>query len=1222
MVRKYGSDRVAQIITFGTMAARAAIRDVGRALSMPYGDVDKVAKLIPAELHMTIEKALTGASDLKELYVKNPEIKKLIDTAAALEGMPRHASTHAAGVVITRDPLTHYLPLYKASDGPVTTQFPMGTVEALGLLKMDLLGLRTLTVIADALRAIVEGRGEPVDIDRIPLDDTHTYEMLSRGETAGVFQLESSGMRSILRELKPEVFEDIVALVALYRPGPLGSGMVDDFIKNKHGLKKVKYLHPRLEPILKDTYGVILYQEQVMRISSDLAGFSLGEADLLRRAMGKKKAEIIAGLRSQFIEGALKNGVNEEISGQVFDLMEYFAGYGFNKCLSGDTEVVGFHGQSKKIKDLYESGENFKVVTMDDNLKLISGEISDIYENGVKDVYELRTRTGRTIKATENHRFLSYEGWKPLKSLENGVHIAVPRYIPVESDKFMPRHELAVLAYVLSEGNTCHPCTFYYYTNSKAELQDYLQYLCKFKNTKATVVQRNDKYEVHVVNEVKGSKQVNEAKHFIKEMGLQWKKATEKFIPEQVFELNNDDIAFFLGKLWVGDGCIGYKSNQVYYATSSEIFANQVQHLLLRFAIKSTIHIKKFKYRNSIRVGFTVNVTGYDSLQKFADLVGSHLVGQRAEDLAKLVADHPYINNCLPATMARGSSDLVPYGVFTLLRREIEKKQGQHTLKEMAHQMGISERNFWAVNKKIKKGYRRETLKLVAEHLQSEPLSRIACSDILWDEIVSIEWAGQEMTYDLTVNGTHNFVANNIIVHNSHSAAYALVSYQTAYLKANYTLEYMAALLTSIKDNTDKVAVYIEECRRLGIVVLPPDVNESRESFTVAGNKVRFGLAAVKNVGGGAVESIIRVRRQGPFKSYADFCRRLDTKVVNRRVLESLIKCGAFDSLGHRRAQLMAAVEWGLAVAQKSQRERENGQISLMDFFAGSEDTAEIDLPDVPDYSEEDKLALEKETLGLYISGHPLSRYRAVLSDLVSVAVAEIAELPDESELVIGGLITGVKKINTKKGDTMAFLNVEDLTGTIEVVVFPRTYQQFRHYLNVDVVVRVRGRTSKSEEESKVLAEEVAPLDSFLGGELHLKLEGLEIPVLEQVQLILNNHSGSSPVILYMGNGKKVRAGEQHRVDLGAALLKRLEEFLGPARVKVKRDYNTLAKGNGGPAPGSGVEPQAGKAQGEAGVKPPPAEAGSEPGGPAARTTSPLTAKSRKAKTYFSLLDL
>lgn len=723
VVQKYGIDRVAQIITFGTMAARAAIRDVGRALGMPYGDVDRVAKLVPAELHVTIEKALIDAHELKEMYDQRPEVKKLIDTAAALEGMPRHASTHAAGVVITKEPLTHYLPLYKAANGPLTTQFTMGTVEELGLLKMDLLGLRTLTVISDAARLIAEGTGEELDIDRIPIDDRTTYEMLSRGETVGVFQLESSGMRSILRELKPEVFEDIVALVALYRPGPLGSGMVDDFIKSKHGIKKVKYLHPKLEAILKDTYGVILYQEQVMRIASDLAGFTLGEADLLRRAMGKKKPEIIAGLRSQFIEGARNNGIDEKTAGQIFDLMEYFAGYGFNK---------------------------------------------------------------------------------------------------------------------------------------------------------------------------------------------------------------------------------------------------------------------------------------------------------------------------------------------------------------------------------------------------------------------------------------------------SHSAAYAMVSYQTAYLKANYPLQYMAALLTSVKDNTDKVAAYIEECRRLGIEVLPPDVNESRENFTVAGNKIRFGLAAVKNVGLGAVESIIRAReKDGPYSGYADFCRRLDARVINRRVLESLIKCGAFDSMGNRRAQLMAVVDEGLGLAQQSQRERENGQLSLLDFFGDSaRESASINLPDVGEYPEDELLALEKETLGLYISGHPLSRYRDELNRLTTASAAEVSEMPENSEVVLGGLVAEVKKINTRKGDTMAFFTLEDLTGTVEVVVFPRHFIQHRMLIRVDEVVLVKGRTSKSDEDvKKIIGEEISRLDRHLRGELHLKIDSVDSLLLDQVQIILSGFKGESPVFFHFEKERKViKAGEKFQVDLSSPAVARLQDLLGHDRVKIRKN--------------------------------------------------------------------
>lgn len=350
VVGKYGADHVAQIITFGTMMARAAIRDVGRVLGMPLSTVDKIAKLVPEEVGVTLEKAISGSPELGQLYEQDPDVRHLLDLAQAIEGMPRHASTHAAGVVISRDPLTSYVPLQKNGDS-VITQFPKETVEDIGLLKMDFLGLRTLTVIGDTLDMIKKQQGVSLDPDNLPLDDKQTYELLGTGEATGIFQLESTGMRRILKSMKPQRFEDLIALVALYRPGPLGSGMVEDFISCKNGETEVTYMHPVLEPILNETYGVILYQEQVMQISSDLAGFSMAQADSLRRAMGHKKPEVIAGMRSEFIEGAKERSVDPKLAGQIFDLMEKFAGYGFNKSHSTAYALIAY--QTAYLKTHY-----------------------------------------------------------------------------------------------------------------------------------------------------------------------------------------------------------------------------------------------------------------------------------------------------------------------------------------------------------------------------------------------------------------------------------------------------------------------------------------------------------------------------------------------------------------------------------------------------------------------------------------------------------------------------------------------------------------------------------------------------------------------------------------------------------------------------------------------------------------------------------------------------
>lgn len=342
LVEKYGHDKVAQIVTFGTMAARAAIRDVGRVLDIPLSEVDKVAKMIPNELKITLESSLEKNKDLRELYNTKDEIKKLIDIAMKLEGMPRHSSTHAAAVVISPGSIDNFLPIKIESEGNLTTQYNMTTVEELGLLKMDLLGLRTLTVIGDAVKKIKENRGIDLDIDTISLDDQKTFDLLGSGKTSGLFQLESKGMQNIIRNLKPDSIDDIIALVALYRPGPIGSGMIDDFVNRKHGKIDESYLHPLLEPILKDTYGVILYQEQVMRIAKDLAGFTLGEADNLRKAMGKKIASILEKNRQQFLDGCKKNNINEKLAEEIFTLIEYFAGYGFNKSHSAAYGILAY----------------------------------------------------------------------------------------------------------------------------------------------------------------------------------------------------------------------------------------------------------------------------------------------------------------------------------------------------------------------------------------------------------------------------------------------------------------------------------------------------------------------------------------------------------------------------------------------------------------------------------------------------------------------------------------------------------------------------------------------------------------------------------------------------------------------------------------------------------------------------------------------------------------
>lgn len=729
VVSKYGKENVAQIITFGTMSAKAVIRDVARVMGFSYTEADRIAKLIPNDLNIKLSRALEQEPELMEMYKSDKRVTKLIDTAFVLEGLTRHASTHAAGVVISPKPLVNYLPLFKIGDGPITTGYPMGALERIGLLKMDFLGLRTLTVINETTKIIKRTRDLDIDIENIPADDKKTFQLLSNAKSIGVFQLESRGMRDLLKKLKPTTFEDIIALLALFRPGPIGSGMVDDFIKRKHGHTRVKYDHPLLEQILKPTYGIILYQEQVIQIVNKVAGFSLSQADILRRAISKKAPEVIQKQRKLFVEGCVKNGIPINIADKIFSHIEYFSGYGFNR---------------------------------------------------------------------------------------------------------------------------------------------------------------------------------------------------------------------------------------------------------------------------------------------------------------------------------------------------------------------------------------------------------------------------------------------------SHSAAYAMISYRTAYLKANFHIEFTAALLTSERDNTDKVVLYIDGAKNMGIEILPPDANESYSHFTVVGNSIRFGLTAIKNVGQLAVDSIVEARKKhGKFKTLYDFCEHVNLRLVNRKVIESLIKCGAFDSFGLHRSQMFAMIDHALDVADILQKDRDSGQLSFFDTFE-SDDTFKKEFQQVPDIKEWPKsqlLVFEKALLGFYITGHPLAIYEKALKMLTRYNTATLGKLVDGQEISIGGIITKVKFTFTKKtSEKMAILILEDLKGTVEVLVFPRTFKQAGKYIAGDAIVFIKGVVNLREDTPKIIAGEVLPLDEARKKYVHamsirLYTTGLEKKTLHQLNEIIKRYKGNVPIYLNFTTQDKrqlqLSTGRDISVLPSDELIEEIEGLLGQGCVRM-----------------------------------------------------------------------
>ncbi len=728
---KYSKDNVAQIITFGTMMAKAVIRDVGRVMAIPYGEVDRIAKLIPTELEITIDTALEREPELKALYKTNPQVTQLIDMSRILEGMTRHASTHAAGIVISERPLKEHVPLFKTGDGQISTMYSMESLEKIGLLKMDFLGLRTLTVIEDTIKIIKRIHKKDIRWQEIPLDDSKTFELLSKAQSIGVFQLESSGMRDILKKLKPDTFEDLIAILALYRPGPIGSGMVDEFIKRKHGQIPIVYDHPLLEPILKDTYGIIVFQEQIMKIANALAGFSLAAADSLRRAISKKKEDVMNEARADFVNGCVSHKIDKRIADKVFNFIAHFAGYGFNK---------------------------------------------------------------------------------------------------------------------------------------------------------------------------------------------------------------------------------------------------------------------------------------------------------------------------------------------------------------------------------------------------------------------------------------------------SHSAAYAMISYRTAYLKANYSVEFMTALLSSEKDNTDKVVLYIDEAKRISLKVLPPDVNESFPQFTVvAQDTIRFGLAAVKNVGQTAIDAIIQGRiKKDRFKSFHDLTESVDLRVVNRKVLESLIKCGAFDTMGIFRSQLFAILDQALAIGGEVQKDRESGQKSFFDVFQGEEVFQKKihNIPSIPEWSDQERLAYEKEMLGFYVTGHPLDRYRKELKSYSTISTGTANQRRDGEEIVIGGLVSKLKFTVTKKNnEKMAIVGLEDLKGSIDLLVFPKTFKSCGHHLVKDAILFFKGNVDKKEQDPKILVSEITPVQEvhkkFMRS-IHVRLvtAGMGDQTLKSLQETLAQYPGSVPV--YLEFVEKGAISSQMLVDRtlfvrpDENLVQSLQQMLGEEAVSLK----------------------------------------------------------------------
>jgi len=1231
VARKYGVDSVGQIATFHQLKSRSVIKDVARAMGMPAVESQRIANLIPAKgpgIMYSIPESLEIEPKLKAAMNGDPTINELITQAQRLEGLTRHAGMHAAGVVISEGALWEHVPCFK-NDEQVVTQYDKDDVEKAGLVKFDFLGLKTLTVIDIAERLVnqrpdMEGEG-PLVMGKVPLDDTKTYELLQSGDTTGVFQLESSGMQQLFRDLRPSSFEDIVAAVALYRPGPLGTGMVKDFVDCKHGRKPIAKMHDLVDEVLKPTYGVIVYQEQVMQIAQRLAGYSLGGADLLRRAMGKKKVEEMAKQKTVFVEGALKKDVTQDDAERIFGLLEYFAGYGFNKCVHGDTRIIDADtGQPTTVQRLFDNRRPMRVHALGPDGRLKKRRVLDVVHNGEKPVFELVTALGHRIVATGTHRFKTFDGYVPLSELSVGDRVAAPRRLPVTGVRAMEPHELIVLAGLIAEGNTCHPTCLYFYSNDEDHVDDFARAVSAFPDTVARVAERGHRREVCVstgtdTRFAKGSRPGNApqaepqttaglrsgAFRWAESLGLLGRRAPDKRVPEIVFGLDDDLVAFFVGRLWAGDGFIaGAGGNHVpSYATSSQGLARDVQQLLLRLGITSGVHEKRFKYRGEERPGFTVHVLGDGMVRRFFERIAPHCVGR--DDQVALLEGH-----LASRSDDRSSKDTLPAEVRAWVR-EAKIRSGM-TWGELEATSNHSMREMTGTGSANKRGFRRSTIADIASSLDDSRLAEAASSDVFWDTVVSITPAGVAPTYDLTVEEDHNFVADGLIVHNSHSAAYALLTYQTGWLKAHYPVEFLCALLTADRDKTDKVVRIIAEGRAWGIEILPPEVNESKVDFTVVyddeavatlaashadgngeapkrrrragqkfydalGPKIRFGLGAVRGVGESALEAMLEARADGPFDDPFDLAQRVDVRRLNKGVFEALVQCGAFDASlekrGVSRAEAFASIDRIVERGRSASRDRECGQTNLFGLFQAQAPTggpennaAEYARGEPWDLAE--TLKREKQSLGFYVSGHPLDRYGVELSRFDVVPVKELAAMDPWSRVRVAGTVEGYRERLFKSGDKIAFFVLEDLSGGVEAKVRSKTLARVGEVLSSGEPVMVNGKLQfpMSEDddgprEPTLLVDEVIYLSDAIRAEtrsvaIRLDPERANPGHIQRLGSILQSSPGNCPVqlIITTEDGAEAVLAVQNglRVEPSDTMLASLERLFGAAVAELR----------------------------------------------------------------------
>ena len=1057
---RWGRDRATMVSEVICYRGKSALREVGKVFGLSLEQIDRLSGTIT---HW--DSAEVSDSRLAEMGFDSSDsrLRQSVMLARAIEGFPRHLSIHVGGFVLSARPLHEVAPIEPARM-PERTVMPWDKddIEALGFFKIDVLGLGMLTAIRKCLALIWQDGGlgsgqrsstststsagfDPIQsLARVPPEDPTVYDLCSRADTVGVFQIESRAQMAMLPRLKPRRFYDLVVEVAIVRPGPIQGGMVHPYLRRRNGEEAVVSPHPSLWPILERTLGVPLFQEQVMQIAIVGAGYSGGEADQLRRDMAawKKNGKLLRH-KDRLLQGFAARGISADFGARLFEQIKGFGEYGFPECVVGDTLVLDAGtGRRVRIEDVVEGRVKLgSTLACDSRLRLRKRRVLRATASGLREVFLLRTALGREITATPEHPLLTVAGWRPLASLRPGDHVAVARGLPSLGRRRWPRHEIVALADLVAEGNLCHPTTFYFYTRDLAHRDEFVRMVERFPNTRATVRRHHDCFSIHVRRADR--RRPCGALVWAERFGLRGKNAYEKRLPDAAFELSKADLSLLLARLWEGDGHLSV-ARHASYDTASRELAEQVQHLLLRLGIVSRVYTRTRPYRERTFTGYTVTVTGKENLERFSTLVARRFLSAKKRNLARQLARAP---------SGRMSRDIVPAQVRAAIR-DAREASGE-TWVAIGRATGLGMREIQGRGA-TKRGFQRWVVERLGRHLRSRALKDLGRSDLYWDRVISVERVGHRETYDLTIDGDPNFLANDFVVHNSHAASFALLVYTSAWQKAHFPAHFACALVNSLPMGFYSASTIFQDAQRHGVELRDVDVGASawnctlepaseksaiQSRFSEAARAIRLGLRLVKGFAEESARRIEAARAEAAFGSLDDLIRRAR---LRKDEVEKLAEAGALESLvaGRRHAV------W------QSRAPRVGGLFEKLD-------TVEPRIA-LPPLRAAEQLLLDYERKGLSVSDHPLRHLRERLRARGVVSAAELPHAKQGSRVSVAGLVLTRQQPGTASG--VVFITLEDETGFVNLILWNAVYERLRLIARHSTLLLAHGKVERDRE--------------------------------------------------------------------------------------------------------------------------------------------------------------